>query len=161
MPSFKAVHKDGSEVTEYDKIDRSQLSHFVVIGDDGKPILVLHLRPTSRLIYRQRVQLEVGGKEKARIVLVGWQETRNGANFQSLTAIFPDHIEVTDRFDEGHPWFYPVNLRSEEKEVDALAALAADKADQAATTPLIYSEGRWSLLSKIIEGATANLGERV
>ena len=125
MPSWKAIYNDGSslselnsegvEIAKYDQIDRSKLTHFIVIGDNDKPILILHLKSASRLIYRQRVELDFSGKEKGRIILVGWQETRNGANFQSITAIFPDHLEVIDGFEEGHPWFYPVKFREEER----------------------------------------------
>jgi hypothetical protein len=125
MPSWKAIYSDGTslselndkgiEIAKYDQIDRSKLAHFIVIGDDGKVIIVLHLRPTSRLIWRQRVEQDFQGNVKARILLVGWQETRGGENFQSITAIFPDHMEIIDRFYENHPWFYPVTLRSEEQ----------------------------------------------
>jgi hypothetical protein len=125
MPSWRAVYEDGFcleqfnaqgvEVAKYTDIDRVRLRQFIVIGDDGKPILVLHLKPPSKLIYRQRVARSVMTGEETRVVLVGWQETRNGANFQSLTAIFPDHLEVVDGFDEGHPWLYPVKFLPEEE----------------------------------------------
>jgi len=32
-----------------------------------------------------------------------------------VSVIFPDHVEVIDRFEVGHPWFYPVVFREEEK----------------------------------------------
>jgi len=125
MPSWVAIYNDGSslsqlssdgvEVARYDAIDRVRLTHFIILGGDGKPIVVLHLRPGSKLIYRQRVELGFSGEEKGRVILVGWQETRNGANFQSITAVFPDHVEVMGRFEEGHPWLYPVVFREEEK----------------------------------------------
>lgn len=123
MVSWRAVYEDGSalgqydargvEVAKYTDIDRVRLRQFIVVGDDGKPILVLHLKPPMKLIYRQRVALNMKGEE-TRIILVGWQENRGGANFQSVTAIFPDHLEVLDGFDEGHPWFYPVKFLPEE-----------------------------------------------
>jgi hypothetical protein len=54
--------------------------------------------------------------EKHVVYLVGWQQLVNGKNVQTLTALFEDgHIEVTDGFKEGHPWFGNVNLRSEEE----------------------------------------------
>jgi len=125
MPSWKAIYSDGTSLSElnekgvetakYDQIDRSKLAHFIVIGDDGKEMIVFHLRPGCRLIWRQRVEQDFAGNVKARVLLVGWQETKGGVNFQSITAIFPDHIEVIDRFYDNHPWFYPINLRKEER----------------------------------------------
>jgi len=124
MPTWRAQYNDGNtlpqfyegrEVAKYNDIDRTRLSKFTVIGDDDKDIVTVHLTEGQRLIYRIRVDTYQDGSAKEKVTLVGWQETRNGANFQSLTLIFKDHIEVANHFDPKLKWLYPITLREEEK----------------------------------------------
>ncbi len=101
----------------YQDIDRDRLIVFALCrAEDMKPLVVLHLSPERKLIYRKRATINHAG-EKHVVYLVGWQQLTNcNRNVQMLTALFEDgHIEVTDGFKEDHPWFGNVNLRPEEK----------------------------------------------
>lgn len=98
MRYWIAIYNDGTTYPDrdearlmrqqYREIDREKLAAFEVWEDD-KLILALNLEGNKRLIYRQRVQL-IPGKGETRIWLVGWQETKNGVNFQSIAYIFPN-----------------------------------------------------------------------
>ena len=121
--TWKAIYNDGIELAQnsdnavhkYSDIDRTKLEKFLVYKDK-QPIFVLHLDSDKKLIFRRRVaKALMSGKEEV-VYLVGWQENRNGVNLQSISFIFEDgHIEVVDRFKDGHPWFYPINFLDEEK----------------------------------------------
>lgn len=112
-------NEDGSE-NKYPDIDRSKLEYFVLVNEDQFPAVVLHFNPerNQRLICRLRTHIAgMSGRVLERVWLVGWQETRNGTNTQKIFFVFSDgHIEVTDRFDNKHPWYYSPNLRPEEME---------------------------------------------
>lgn len=125
---WKAVYSDGTFLSQYNSggsankytdINRSKLTQFHLTAY-GKTFLIVHLNKNKRLIYRMRVahHMALGPSGKSgveRVWLVGWQEKRRGVNVQMVCAVFEDgHIEVVDRFREGHPWFYPVNFRPEE-----------------------------------------------
>ena len=120
-------YNDGAQRAEkdglgYQDIDRDRLSVFILCESKTmKPLVVVHLSPERKLIYRKRCTVN-HKNEKHHVYLVGWQQkmrTFEGAsvkNVQTLTALFEDgHIEVTDGFKENHPWFGNVNLRPEEK----------------------------------------------
>lgn len=126
--TWKAIYTDGSVLAEYMPdgskhsqwdIDRARLKQFVLCKHDGSPVVAVHLDGQKRLIYRLRhavpfTGLRAGTNET--VYIVGWQETRRGVNVQMVCFVFEDgHVEVVDRFREGHPWFYPVQFRAEEK----------------------------------------------
>ena len=113
-------YNDGTQRAEkgglgYHDIDRGRLSVFALCDEQTmKPIVVLHLSPERKLIYRKRCTVTEAG-ERHHVYLVGWQQLVNGKNVQVLTALFDDgHIEITDGFTEGHPWFDNVNFLPEE-----------------------------------------------
>jgi hypothetical protein len=124
LTGWKAVYQNGGELPQYnedgsenkyDDIDRKNLSQFMYVIDD-KPRLVVHMNKTKRLIYRRRVaQAFFDNKITEVVYLIGWQETILGRNTQMISFLFEDgHVEVVDKFDEDHQWFYPVKFRSDE-----------------------------------------------
>jgi hypothetical protein len=111
--SLSQIAPDGKE-NSYGDIDKRALTKFILYRY-GEPIVVVHLDPNKKLIYRMRRAMDNHGAEET-VYLVGWQENRNGMNIQMIVFLFEDdHIEVVDRFHEGHPWFYPVQFLEEEK----------------------------------------------
>lgn len=114
-----ATYTDGTTLGQYndsgevssEQIDRSRLATFALISEDASRILQLHLEPGQRLIYRRRVEQSVGGSPVT-CYLFGWQQTIHGQNVQSIWYVFDEgaRIELAGRFQEGHPWFYPVQL---------------------------------------------------
>ena len=124
-------YNDGSQKTslsgfKYRDIDRDRLTIFALLQvNKMKPLVVLHLTPDRRLIYRKRTAVSHGlplsnGQveilQEQTVYLVGWQQNVDGKNIQMLTALFEDgHIEVVDGFKEGHPWFDNVNFLPEER----------------------------------------------
>jgi len=78
----------------------------------------VHLDKDKKLIYRMRHAIAFMGSRagtKETVYIIGWQQNRRGVNSQMVCFVFEDgHVEVVDRFREGHPWFYPVTFRAEE-----------------------------------------------
>ena len=94
--SFLSQHnEDGTENKYYD-IDRTKLIAFEVYNNNNL-VLLRHLEPGQRLIFRQRSAFSTTGKEM-RIILVGWQQMVNGKNVQEIAYIFPTHIELAGRW---------------------------------------------------------------
>ena len=132
---WKAIYEDNTELSQYNvdgsenkytAIDRSKLSKFLLLEGyidleghwaEKLPKIILHLDKNKRLICRKRVAVEVGRRRSEEFIwLVGWQENKEGMNVQMICALFQDgHIEIVDKFKEGHPWFYPVILLPEER----------------------------------------------
>ena len=119
---WRAVYKNGKSLSQirpdggnnsYGDIDKKSLTQFILYRY-GKPVVVIHLDPKKKLIYRiRRAQDNRGNKES--VYLAGWQENRNGMNIQMLVFLFEDdHIEVVDRFHENRPWFYGVQFLPDE-----------------------------------------------
>lgn len=118
---WKCQYNDGSEISskdgaKYADIDRAKLKSFVLLQvDNDKPKLKLYLSTTMRLIVRMRTAININSNARETVWIVGWQETVNSKNKQSISFVFPDgSIEHTDGFKEGHKWFYPINFLSEE-----------------------------------------------
>lgn len=124
---WKAVYNDGTFLSQYNEdgsenkygdIDRLKLVQFQLIASD-KPLVIVHLDPAKKLIYRRRVAQHVTGFKagtKEVVYIVGWQENRRGVSFQTVCFLFEDgHVEVVDRFREDHPWFYSVRFLPEER----------------------------------------------
>lgn len=106
---------EGDVINRFKDIDRSRLITFILERGD-KPFIVIHLDSNKRLIYRRRVAKSlISGSEQV-VYLVGWQEKVEGANKQFLNFLFEDgHIEIVDRFCDGHKWFYPIKFLPEEQ----------------------------------------------
>jgi hypothetical protein len=96
---------DGSE-NRYADIDRGRLDSFALVRPDGTTVLQLHLDASQRLIFRRRVEQQAGGAERI-VYLVGWQQTVNGTNIQSIAYVTGDgETHLAGRWREDHPWFY-------------------------------------------------------
>lgn len=95
-----------------EQIDRSRLASFALISEAGDKLLQFHLEPGQRLIFRRRIEQSVGGLEQRVCYLAGWQQTIHGQNVQSIWYVFEEgaRLESAGRFDENHPWFYPVEM---------------------------------------------------
>ena len=117
-------YNDGTQRAEkdglgYRDIDRGRLSVFALCEEGTmRPLVVVHLSPERKLIYRKRCTVNERG-ERHHVYLVGWQELVGDGTFlrnvQTLTVLFDDgHVEVTDGFKEGHPWFGNVKFLPEE-----------------------------------------------
>ena len=104
--SWKAVYSDGTFLFQHNEdgtenkyydIDRKKLIAFEVYKDKNL-ILLRHLEPGQRLIFRQRCAFSTKGDE-IRVFLVGWQQTINGKNIQEIAYVFPTHVELAGRWD--------------------------------------------------------------
>jgi hypothetical protein len=122
------VYEDGSELWQYQEdgteskysdIDRKRLAEFHLrIKGEEKTVLAQAIEPGQRLIYRKRHSMSgVTGEKNWTIHLLGWQQTVNGQNIQSISWVFPDgSIINTGKFRENHPVLYGVELLPEEVE---------------------------------------------
>jgi len=89
---LKQYNADGSE-NKYTDIDRSRLVSFELLSDDVV-VFRLFLEEGQRLIFRRRIVKTLDNKLKHMIYLVGWQQTINGKNVQSISYIFDDGLIV-------------------------------------------------------------------
>jgi len=107
---FVTQHKGNGEMMSADNVDRKLVESFSLLNGE-KIIFTLHLDPGQRLIYRRRVEQNVGGEQKV-CHLVGWR----GDIAQSICYVFEDgQVEMAGAFREDHPWFYSPNLREFEQ----------------------------------------------
>ena len=122
---WRAVYNDGSHLMQidydgnkhsYSDIDRTKLEAFEMY-EGGVRVISIRFKPGQRLIWRRRVLMQSGGiKEVCHII--GKQETIDGKNYQGIIGLFESdgRIEVTGKFEEGHPWFSPVSVHESEGE---------------------------------------------
>ena len=123
MVLWKAIYSDNTELfshnedgssNKYTNINRAKLIKFIFYKAD-KPVIILNLDSNKRLIFRRRV-VKPFNKPEESVYLIGWQETRNNTNFQSISFLFEDgHIEILDGFKKDHEWFYPINFLPQEQ----------------------------------------------
>lgn len=92
---------DGTE-NPYNAIDRGKLTHFAILQDDNKLVLIVAFeRPTQKLICRRRTFIDISGNVKGIIWLVGWHENIKGISVKSICYIYPDgHIELAGAKDD-------------------------------------------------------------
>ena len=126
-----ARYNDDTELRQFDEtgenkytdVDRSKLKSFALYMDDYKEkqkAIEIHLSEGQRLIYRKRVEIRTGDK-KTVCYMVGWQQTVNQKNIQSIAYVFRDtafkrcRIEMAGAFQEDHEWFYSPELLEIEK----------------------------------------------
>lgn len=103
---------------KYTDIDRNKLIAFELWSPDYlKPVAKINLEPGQRLIYRRRVRGHVLSPENIEVMyLVGWQQTVQGQNVQSILCIHKDgSIEVIGQWSEKDAWYCSPVLRDEEK----------------------------------------------
>ncbi len=101
----------------YQDINRDRLSAFEM-WEGSTRIFFIRFRKGQRLIWRRRAEMSSMGVVEV-CHLVGKQETVRGKNYQGVIGLFESdgRIEVIDRFEEDHPWFFPVKIHKEEGEV--------------------------------------------
>lgn len=116
--SFLDQISDG-KTNSYHEIDRSKLMEFRLIEPKtGRVFFIMELDKEKRLIFRRRVSMNAStGETMAVVYLVGWQQTVNGKNVQSLFWVLPDlSVLNTGAFKENSHFLYDVFYFDEEKE---------------------------------------------
>lgn len=101
----------------YKDINRDTLAAFE-LWEGSSRALSIRFTKGQRLIWRRRVQTTPGGITEV-CHIVAKQEEIKGKNYQTIVGLFESdaRMEVADRFDGGHPWFYPVTIHTNEGEV--------------------------------------------
>jgi len=117
MFKWKAIYEDGTHLDqgEYKDINKDKLIAFEIWSGDVK-LLSLRFKKGQRLIWRRRIEMSpMGIKEVCHII--GKQETIDGKNYQGIIGLFESdgRMEVTGRFEEGHPWFYQPQIHKGEE----------------------------------------------
>jgi len=80
-----------SKENKYQDIDRNRLTHFAILNEVNKPILVVEFeRPTQKFIYRRRTFMDMQGNVKGVVYLVGWHENIKGQNIKVINYIYPN-----------------------------------------------------------------------
>ena len=110
------IDSSGAKHT-YKDINRDQLATFEMWNGDTR-VLLVRFKKGQRLIWRRRVETSPSGISEI-CHIIGKQETINGKNYQGIIGLFESdgRIEMTGKFEEGHPWFFPVKLHPHEGEV--------------------------------------------
>jgi len=127
---WEAIYSDGKTLTQYNEkgeangyenIDKTKLKAFAIYGwlnesdnpnaefhTDKKLIYRLHLESEQRLIFLRRGFKSISSSTLKEVgtsyfLMVGWQETINGKNKQSISYIYDDgHIEHAGVFAGGN-----------------------------------------------------------
>lgn len=110
---LKQIESDGSK-NAYGDINRDKLSHFALVDKDTDGhVFIMAFNPGQKLIWRRRTDIVSG-----RVVhVIGKKQTVDGKRYDGIVAVFPDGtIEVSDRWDDNHPWFANVVPHPEEGE---------------------------------------------
>ena len=100
--NWVAIYKDGSihkeeELDSSEKVDRNQLKEFRLFSGEKLIFSAFFDNLKRKLIFRRRVFLDVCGKEKGIVYLVGWHENVKGVSVKSICYIYEDgHIEFDD-----------------------------------------------------------------
>ncbi|HCS78968.1 TPA: hypothetical protein DIV55_04470 [Patescibacteria group bacterium] len=113
--SLKQIDSSGIKHA-YKDIDRDKLAAFE-IWEGNSRILFIRFKKGQRLIWRRRVETSPGGIIEV-CHIIGKQETIGGKNYQGIIGLFESdgRIEIAGKFEEGHPWFFPVKIHTEEGE---------------------------------------------
>lgn len=120
-----AKYDDGGSLSQIDSrgnlhpykdIDREKLVAFEM-WEGSFRLFFLRFKKGQRLIWRRRVEMSPGGVREV-CHLIGKQETINGRNYQGIVGLFESdgRIELTGRLEEGHPWFFPIQVHPDEGE---------------------------------------------
>jgi hypothetical protein len=120
-----ARYSDGTSLSQidpsgikhaYGDIDRDKLSAFEMWKGHTR-VLFIRFKKGQRLIWRRRVETSPEGIIEV-CHIIGKQENVGGKNYQGIVGLFETdgRIEITDKFEEGHPWFFPVTVHKKEGE---------------------------------------------
>ena len=97
--SLMQYKEDGTENSYFD-IDRSRLTHFVMLEGEKAVLAVEFERPSQKLIYRKRTTCDLYGNAKSIVYLVGWHENINGTSIKVINYICPDKIILAGAKDD-------------------------------------------------------------
>ena len=108
--------EDSGKKNAYQDIDRDKLASFEM-WEKGRRLVYIRFHKGQKLIWRRRVETSPSGVVEV-CHIIGKQETINGENIQGIIGLFESdgRIEITGRFYEGHPWFFPVQIHESEGE---------------------------------------------
>jgi hypothetical protein len=113
-----ALHQieDSGKKNAYQDIDRDKLESFEM-WENGRRLVYIRFKRGQQLIWRRRVETSPTGITEV-CHIIGKQETVNGENIQGIIGLFETdgRIEITGRFYEGHPWFFPIEVHDKEGE---------------------------------------------
>ena len=104
------------ETKAYADINRDKLAAFEMWKGSDRALLI-RFKKGQRLIWRRRVEISPGGITEV-CHIIGKQETIAGKNYQGIIGLFESdgRVEAAGKFEEGHPWFFPVTIHSQEGE---------------------------------------------
>lgn len=105
------VDPDTGEKHGYEDIDREQLAAFFLYDWEADRVVIrMNFEPGQKLIWRRRVEMDGSGAVTEVCHIIGKMEVRDGKKYEGILGLFSsdERIEVTGRFEENHPWFYPV-----------------------------------------------------
>lgn len=104
--TYLTSHNDDGTTNSYADINRDKLIAFDLINN-GKSVLYINLSDKKRLIYRRRVQQNMGTGVQKVVYLVGYQQNVGGKNVQVVNHVYDDgHIEQYDTWKGGEPEYY-------------------------------------------------------
>lgn len=85
--------------------------------ENGRRLVYIRFKRGQQLIWRRRVETSPTGITEV-CHIIGKQETVNGENIQGIIGLFETdgRIEITGRFYERHPWFFPIEVHDKEGE---------------------------------------------
>lgn len=110
---LKQIESDGSK-NAYGDIDRSRLESFELVHrDSNEHVFAMPFEDNQKLIWRRRTDASSGMV----VHVVGKKETVDGKRYDGIAAVFQDgSVEVSDRWDDNHPWFANIVPHPEEGE---------------------------------------------
>jgi hypothetical protein len=113
--SLNQIESNGKR-NSYQDIDREKLSAFEM-WEGSTRILLLKFNKNQQLIWRRRVETSPFGVTEV-CHIIGKQENINGENLQGIIGLFESdgRIEITGRFHDDHPWFFPIQIHESEGE---------------------------------------------
>lgn len=112
--SLRQIDPDGTKHA-YADIDRTKLVSFELLEGENV-VLSVPFDPGEKLIWRRRVEMNSAGVV-ATVHIIGKQATVDGQNRQVVFGLHPDgHVDVSDKWDDAHPWYFPVQIHTHEGE---------------------------------------------
>jgi hypothetical protein len=105
------VDPETGDKSSYEDIDRDRLAVFSLWEwETQRMVVMMRFSKGQRLIWRRRFELSPGEEITNVCHIIGKQEWVNGKKYEGILGFFSDdeRIEVAGRFEEGHPWFYPI-----------------------------------------------------
>lgn len=110
---LEQIEDDGSK-NAYGDIERDKLRYFDLVDrETNDKAFSMAFESGQKLIWRRRTDAMTGEV----VHIVGKKETVDGKRYDGIVAVFYDgSIEVSDKWDDNHPWFANVIPHPEEGE---------------------------------------------